>query len=453
MQQPVTYGRLLALAWPASVAAMITPLLGLVDATVLGYSARPLDVGAVGLASAIFSLAYWTFGFLRMSTSGLTAQAVGERNEPKVRRILVQSVGLGAVIGLLLVVLQYPFGELAFWLMTRGATVVPETVEAAETYYAIRIWGAPAALMTYGLLGWLTARGHTGLMMAVSVGLTLLNTVLDIWFVVGLDLGAAGVAAGTLIAEVTGAVLGLAAVAFVLSRNDGLQAHWREIDYLARRSLKRLLAVNLDIFIRTLILVGAIVWFIQRSAVYGDYVLSANQILFQFFLVTGLVLDGAAIAAEALVGQALGAKRRRTRHHRFYQTIRKSAVITVVVGLVMCALYLLFGTTLLDIAAPDPQINATARDYFGWIIISPIVVATAFQLDGYYIGATRSKALRDSMIVSGLFYIAAVLVLTRYFDNHGLWMAFGVFLIARAATLVALWGGFAKLIDEGQAED
>ena len=449
----ITYARVLALAWPASVAAMITPLLGLVDATVLGYSARPLDVGAVGLASAIFSLAYWTFGFLRMSTSGLSAQAAGARDEAKARRILVQSVGLGGAIGLVLVLLQWPFGELAFWGMTRGATVAPETIDAARDYYTIRIWGAPFALMTYGLLGWLTGRGQTGKMMAVSVSLTLINAVLDVIFVLVLDWGAAGVAAGTLIAETAGAILGLTAVGVVLARNDGLAAHWREIDYFARRSLKRLLAVNLDIFIRTLILVVAIAWFIQRSAVYGDYVLSANQVLFQFFLVTGLVLDGGAIAAETLTGQALGAPQRRMRKVRFTQTVVKSCVISAIAAIALSLGYLALGGPLLDLAAPDRAINATAHEYFGWIMISPIVVATAFQLDGIYIGATRSRALRDSMIISGALYVGAVLALTAAFDNHGLWLAFGVFLLARAATLIGLWGGFRKLIDHGLAED
>ena len=138
---PITYARVLKLAWPASIASLITPLLGLIDATVLGYSARPLDVGAVGLAAAIFTLAYWTFGFLRMSTAGLTAQAVGAGDEAKARRILAQSTGLGGIIGLLFVILQIPFGLFAFWLMSRGSTVETATVDAAEAYYAIRIWG------------------------------------------------------------------------------------------------------------------------------------------------------------------------------------------------------------------------------------------------------------------------------------------------------------------------
>jgi MATE family multidrug resistance protein len=446
--QPITFKQVFALAWPASVASMITPLLGLTDATVLGYSARPLDIGAVGLAGAIFSLAYWTFGFLRMSTAGLTAQAVGEGNEAKARRVLAQSVGIAAIVGLTLVILQGPFGTFGFWLMTGESTVEAATISAAKDYYAIRIWGAPFALITYGMLGWLTARGRTDLLMAIACAVTFLNMALDVLFVMGFQLGAAGVATGTLIAEIFGLFATLGAVAHVLHKHGGLGAHWQQIDYVARASLKRLLLINMDIFIRTLILVAAFVIFIRQSAVYGDLILSANQLLIQFFLLTGLALDGAAIAAETLVGQSLGQKKEELRRARFGEAVRKSSLLAAAGVGVAVLIYLLFSTPLLNLTAPDDAINRTAQTYFFWVVISPIVVGTAFQLDGIYIGATRSAALRNSMIVSGFFF-AIGLYLLMPFGNHGLWAAFSLFMIARAITLGIGWRGFEKLLKEG----
>ncbi len=453
MSEPITYARVIKLAWPASIASLITPILGLTDATVLGYSARPFDVGAVGLAAAIFSLAYWTFGFLRMSTAGLTAQAVGAGHEAKARRILAQSVGFGGALGLVLMLLQAPFGDLSFWLMTRGATVEAETIAAAEAYYNMRIWGAPVVLMTAGMLGWLTARGRTDLLMAIVVIMTFLNMGLDMLFVLKFDWAAKGIAAGTLIAEVTGAALAGLAILFVLKGNDGIKAHWCGIDYLSRRSMRRLAAVNVDIFIRTFILSLAYVYFVQQSGVFGDLTLSANQLLLQFFLVTGLALDGPAIAAETFVGQSLGAAKEEVRRDRFNEATRKTCIVGGMGALILSAFYVVFGDILINLTAPDPGINGAARDYFIWIVVSPIMVAAAFQLDGIYIGATRSQALRNSMIVSGIVYVIAINGFAPSLTNHGLWLAFTAFMLVRALTLILAWPGFALLVLNGLQEE
>ncbi len=447
--QPITYSDVIKLALPASIASMVTPMLGLADAAVLGYSSRPLDVGGVGLAAAIFSLAYWTFGFLRMSTAGLTAQAVGAGDEQRARRILAQSSGFGGLIGLVFVALQVPFGVVAFWLMTNGATVEAETISGAQDYYAMRIWGAPFVFINYACLGWLTARNRTDLLMGVFVFMVGLNILLDAWFVLGFDMGPKGIGLGTLIAEITGCLLAIAAVVHVMAKNGGVRAFWQDIDYFNRTTLKKLAGVNINIFIRTFVLVATFVYFIQRSAVYGDYILSANQLLIQFFLVTGLALDGAAIAAETFVGQSLGLSDGRQRVARFREAAWKPCVVGFGGAVLMVSLYLLFGDALLDLTAPDETINQVARDYFGWVIISPLIVAPSFMLDGIFIGATRVIALRNGMIVSGLVYLGAVFVLTPLWQNHGLWAAFGIFMIARAVTLGVAWPGFDRLMKDG----
>ena len=209
----IGYGEILRLAWPASVAASVTPLLGAVDVWALAQSARPLDIAAIGLGSVIFSLAYWTFGFIRMSVAGLTAQAVGAEDEAEARAALVRGGVIGACIGVALVVLQFPIGLAAFQLLGTGSEASAETLAHGRTYFDIRIWGAPFALASYAAFGWLTARGRTDFLMAASLFMTLLNIGLDYWFVMGLGWGAAGVAYGTLIAEIAGF---FAAMAFVL---------------------------------------------------------------------------------------------------------------------------------------------------------------------------------------------------------------------------------------------
>ncbi|MCI5045321.1 MAG: MATE family efflux transporter [Aquisalinus sp.] len=452
MSEPVTYRRALQLAVPASIASLITPILGLTDAAVLGYSPRPLDVGAVGLAAAIFSLLFWTFGFLRMSTAGLTAQAIGSDDEALARRTLAQSVALGALIGLILVVLQKPLGDLCFWFMTRGTSVVPETISAADDYYVVRIWGAPFVLAASGMMGWLTARGRTDMLMVIAVLTTSLNAGLDALFVLYYDLGAAGIAIGTLIAEIFSACLAALAIVLLLRRSGGLDAHWQGMDYFSVRALKRLLSVNLDIFIRTFILSVSYVYFIQRSGVFGDLTLSANQVLMQFFLVTGLALDGPAIAAETLVGQALGRKSEMQRRREFRDAVLKTSIIGAVGAFLLCGMYFVLDDILLDLVAPDPAINTAAREYFIWIALSPLAVAAAFQFDGIYIGATRSRALRNSMIVSALLYLLMISILTDPWGNHGLWVAFLAYMLVRAATLALAWPGFAFLLEQGQKE-
>ncbi|VAW03576.1 hypothetical protein MNBD_ALPHA05-1737, partial [hydrothermal vent metagenome] len=212
-----SYRRIFALAWPASVAASVTPLLGAVDVWALARSDRPLDIAAVGLAAVIFSLAYWSFGFIRMSVAGLTAQAVGAENETEARAALVRGAAIGGGVGLVFVLLQFPLGLLAFKALAIGTDVSAATFDAAREYYSIRIWGAPFALASYAAFGWLTARERTDYLMIVSVFITGLNIVLDYWFVIGLGWGAAGVAAGTLIAEVAGFFACLVFVALVLA--------------------------------------------------------------------------------------------------------------------------------------------------------------------------------------------------------------------------------------------
>ena len=431
----VTYGRILQLAWPASVAASVTPLLGAIDVWALGQSDRPLDIAAVGLGSVIFSLAYWTFGFIRMSVAGLTAQAAGADDEVETRAALARGAAIGGAIGLTLVVLQMPIGAIAFRLLAVGSEASPQTLSAGLDYFEIRIWGAPFALASYAAFGWLTARGRTDYLMAVSLFMTGLNIALNIWFVVGLGWGAKGVAAGTLIAEISGFLVALGFIALMLRRHGGLKSAWSAERFWAPAQMRRTLSINRDIFIRTLLLAFCFAWFVQRGGAFGDVTLAANQTLLQLFLFTGLALDGTAIAAETLVGQAMGARNRRLALQRYRSAVRKSFILAIGASFLFVAFYGIAGDALLALLIPDSAIQEAAHAYMPWVVISPFIVVIGFQLDGIFIGATRAREMRNSMIFSAFVFLPGSLWLAGALDNHGLWAAFSLYFLLRAASL------------------
>lgn len=429
------YGEVIALAWPASIAASVTPLLGAVDVWALARSARPLDIAAVGLAAVIFSLAYWTFGFIRMSVAGLTAQAAGGGRESEARAALVRGVAIGGAIGLALVTLQRPIAYVAFPLLGVGSEASEETLGAARAYFDIRIWGAPFALGTYAILGWLSARGRTDYLMATSIAITALNAALDWHFVFDRGWGATGVAAGTLIAEIAGFIIAAAFAARIMAAHGGVRANWALLEIFEPSMIRRTLSVNRDIFIRTLILASAYAWFVQRGGAFGDLTLAANQTLMQLFLLTGLALDGTAIAAETMVGRAVGAVDRKKGQADYRRAVRATFVIALASAGAFSLLYGIGGRSFVALLAPEGPIREEAERYLPWVAASPLIVAIGFQLDGVFIGATRAREMRDAMIVTALIFFPATLLLARYFDNHGLWAAFSLYFILRAATL------------------
>ena len=434
----VGYGEILRLAWPASVAASVTPLLGAVDVWALAQSDRPLDIAAIGLGSVIFSLAYWTFGFIRMSVAGLTAQAAGAEDEAEARAALVRGGVIGACIGVALVVLQLPIGLAAFQLLGTGSEASAETLAHGRTYFDIRIWGAPFALASYAAFGWLTAHGRTDFLMAASLFMTLLNIGLDYWFVMGLGWGAAGVAYGTLIAEIAGFFAAMAFVLILLKNHGGVKKHWRPQEFWKAERLSRTVSINFDIFIRTMLLAFCFAWFVQRSGAFGDVTLAANQALLQRFLFTGLALDGTAIEAETLVGRAIGTRDRATGQARYRQAVRKTFLLGCIAAVLFTFFYWAAGTPLIALLTPEGPIREDMNTFMPWVIVSPLIVVIGFQLDGIFIGATRSREMRDSMIISAPVFLAASVWLANSWGNHGLWAAFSLYFILRAVTL-AFW--------------
>ena len=425
------------LAWPASVAASVTPLLGAVDVWALGQSARPLEIAAVGLGSVIFSITYWTFGFIRMSVAGLTAQAVGADDERETRAALARGAIIGGTIGVALVAVMGPLGDMAMTLLSVDSAASKSTMQAARTYFDIRILGAPFALASYAAFGWLTARGRTDFLMIISVGMTVLNIGLDYWFVVELDRGADGVALGTLIAEVTGFLGSCGAIALILQKNGGIKRYWSLPALIEPGKFKRTLSVNRDIFIRTALLSFSFAWFTQRSSAFGDVTLAANQVLMQMFLFTGLALDGTAIAAETLIGRAIGNKDKSKGLAQFDAAIIATCVPALAAAIAFASLYAIAGVKIIGMLTPPGDIQSAAISFLPWVIISPLMVLVAFQLDGIFIGATKSRQMRDGMIISTLIFIPASMMLTERFANHGLWAAFSIYFLLRGLTLGA----------------
>ena len=436
LTKPLTIPDALRLAAPASLASMATPLLGLVDVWALGHSSRPLDIAAIGLGAVIFSIVYWTFGFIRMSVAGLGAQAHGRGDEAAVRAVLAQGIMIGLGAGVSLLVLHVPIGWLAFQLLGTGSNASAETFQAAQTYYSIRIWGAPFALGTYALFGWLTARGRTDYLMVASLTMTGVNIALDYWFVVGMGHGAAGVAYGTLIAELAGFAIAALFCVAVMKRKGGIRSYWHRNRITDRTMLRRTISVNFDIFLRTFLLAGSFAWFVQRGSAFGDVTLAANQALMQLFLLTGLALDGTAIAAETLVGQAIGANGAgQDRRLRLANAIRLTTIPAIITALLFALTYAMFRDPILGTLTPDGAIRAAARTYFPWVLISPLIVVLAFQLDGIFIGATRAREMRNGMIASTAVLIPTTILFADWYGNHGLWAAFSLYFLLRAATL------------------
>ena len=416
------------LAAPIIVSNFTVPLLGAVDTAVVGHLDEAYYLGAVAVAALIFNFLYWGFGFLRMSTTGFTAQAHGADDGDEVRAALARALIVAAGLALAILLLQRPVLAIALRLIEAS----PEVEEHARTYFAIRIWGAPAALGNYVVLGWFLGRQNARAGLALQVVINGLNIALDLVFVVGLGLAVAGVALATLIAEYAGLALGLVMVAVALRRLGG---RWRRARILDAPRLRRMAAVNRDIFVRTLCLVSAFAYLTAQGAKMGDAILAANAVLLNMVHFMSYGLDGFAHATEALVGRAVGARDRAA----YRGAVRASTALALATAAAFAAVFALFGAAIIDALTGVAEVRAAARAVLPWMIVAPLVSVWSYQLDGIFIGAVRSAEMRNAMIASLVVFVAAVTVLKPAMGNHGLWLAFLVFMAARTATLGAYW--------------
>ena len=419
----LSHKRVLKIAFPIVLSNATVPILGAVDTGVMGQLGQAAPIGAVGIGAIILGTLYWFFGFLRMGTTGMTSQALGAGDRAEVSALLMRALLIGSVAGLALIVLQGAF----FWAAVQLSPASPEVETMARRYMHIRIFSAPAAISLYGLTGWLIAQERTRAVFVMQLWMNGLNIGLDLWFVLGLGWGIEGVAVATFLAEWSGAALGLWLCRGAFS--GGAWRDWAQI-FHARR-LRHMAGVNGDILLRSLFLQAIFVSFLFLGARFGDVTLAANQVLLQFLEITAYALDGFAFAAEALVGQALGARNR--------PSLRRAVALSSFWGgLFMAALsllFLLFGRALIDIMTTAPAVRVAARLYLPYMVLAPLLGAASWMLDGVFIGATQTRDMRNMMALSFVIYLLALAALVPIFGNHGLWMALLVSFVARGVTL------------------
>ena len=419
----LTHRRILNIAVPVVLGNITVPLLGLVDTGVVGQMGLATPIGAVGIGAVILTGLYWIFGFLRMGTTGFAAQAIGAGDGAENASILIRALGIAAMGGLAIIILQTPLFAFGFWLSPASN----EVEVLARAYMQIRVWSAPFLIATFAMTGWLVAAERTRDILVIQLLMNGVNIGLDLLFVLGLGWGVQGVAVATVIAEISGCGLGLW---YCRAAFEG--APWRDrARLLDSAKLKRFASVNADIMIRSLLLQSIFMSFLFFGAGYGDTRLAANHILLQFLTVTAHAMDGFAFAAESLVGQAMGAKKR--------AAFRRAALLVSCwcfgAGLLLALMFWVFGGTIIDWLTTASDVRRAARDYLFYMALTPLLSAAPFMLDGIFIGATRTRDMRNMMVMSTVIYFAAVLILAPVFDNHGLWIALLISFAARGITL------------------
>jgi multidrug resistance protein, MATE family len=420
----VTRSHVFYIALPIILSNLSTPLLGLVDTAVIGNLGNPALIGAIAVGGMIFSFLFWGFGFLRMGTTGLVAQALGAGNQSEARAAFYRAFIVGASIGFLLLIFQLPI--IAFGLSIIDASEQVET--AALTYFQIRIWGAPLSLAHLAILGYLLGQQDTRSILIIQLLLNITNIILDFVFVVGLDLEVAGAAAATVLAECLALIVGLSIVLRKMKGSSLLIPSSQLIDTMA---LKRMFVVNRDIMIRTICLIFAFAWFTNEGAKSGDILLATNAILMQFVSFSAFFLDGFALAAESLVGNAVGARNKQ----QLKLSIIYSTQLSFMTAILVSTSFLIIGTTVIEILTNVREVRDAAATYLPWAIAAPVISIWCYLLDGIFIGATRTPEMRNAMIISLAAYLMGWWILADAFGNHGLWASLMIYFVARAASL------------------
>jgi MATE family multidrug resistance protein len=416
--KPVGHRRVFAIAGPAMLANLTTPLLGIVSTAAVGRLGDPHLLGGVAMASIAFDCIFWLFGFLRMATVAFTAQALGADDRIEVRAILLRALMLGAAIGLTLIALRTPLGLLVFSIMGGSDAVT----SAAKTYFFIPLWSAPLMLGNYVILGWLVGQARTAIALALQVGINLANMALTALLVLQLGFGISGAAIATVTAETAGFVAGFIAIRLVLDRQFSVP---RAILF-NREKLLRLFAVNRDIMIRTAALIAAFLFFTAQGARAGDLTLAANAVLNNFVMIGSFFLDGLATAAEQLCGQGFGARDRK----QFGRAVRLVIGWSAAFGVSVTLLFSFTGRALIDVITTSPEVRLAAREFMVLAALAPACGVLAYAFDGIFIGAAWARDMRNLMLAALAIYIAAWYVLTP-FGNAGLWIAFLAFLLSR----------------------
>jgi MATE family multidrug resistance protein len=436
---PLTRRSILAQAWPIMLGQTTVPLVGLVDTAVIGRTGDAAALAGVALGATIINFLFWAFGFLRMGMTGMTAQAAGADDPAEVEAMLWRGLGLGVVIGAVLFVLQIVLIPIAFALLAGGKGVDA----SAHAFVAARFFGAPAALGVFAINGWLIGLGRTRAALMLQIVMNAANIALDLIFVWHFDLGARGVGIGTSCAEWIALVTGLAIA--IGPHGAAMIGRIEAARLLDRLAIKRLIAVNGDIMIRTLALLLLFGWFTNAGARLGAGSLAANQVLMQFVSVSAFVLDGFAFTAEARVGAAIGARS----PGELRRAIRLTGEFCLATGLAFALAFLIVGRPAIDWLTSNVEVRGIAALMLPFAAIVPLIGAPAWLLDGIFIGATGGRALRNAAVIATALYIATDLAL-RPHGEAGLWWALTLSYVFRALALGAFLPGLVRSVDLAQ---
>jgi len=408
------------IAAPMILSNVSVPLLGMVDTGVTGHLESPTYLGAVAIGSTIFGFLYTGMNFLRMGTTGITAQRYGANDNDGLRVSLGQAVIVALLIAAVLIAIQVPVGQIAMSLI--GAE--PEVENFALQYFSIRIWSAPGTLANYVLIGWFLGLQNARVPLLIFLTINITNIILDLFFVLGLGMKVDGVALASVIAEYSGLLVGLGFAASALRKRTG---HWPLARLLNVRAYAAFFSINAHLFIRTMALMFTFAFVTAQGARLGGLVLAANAVLMNLQLLTSMALDGFAHAAEALVGKSIGQKDREA----LDRSVRLSLKWSLIFAVGFCVFYILAGPLLIRMLTDLSNVRETAMRYLPWLIVSPLISVWSFLYDGVYVGATRAREMRDIMVFSTVFVFLPAWYLLQGFGNHGLWLAFTFFMASR----------------------
>ena len=410
------------------IANISTPLLGLVDTAVMGHLDNASFLAAVALAGLIFNFLFWGFGFLRMGTAGLSAQAFGANNTLELNAILLRAMVLAVSISLLLLVFQQSIAAFSFYLIN-----CDDSIESlARQYFDIRIWSAPASLCQYVILGWFLGRQNTTNPLLIVVTTNVCNICLDLLFVVHYGMNTEGVALASVLAEYTGLIFGI----LLIIRNIPASSRSLSWSYLFQADkIKAMLLINSHLFVRTLCLIFTFSFFTVQGAKFGSAILAANAVLMNFQTFMAYALDGFAHAAEALIGRALGAKNKAL----FQQSIKTTALWSLLVTLLFTLTFNFAGQGIINMLTHLTEIREPAYEYLPWLIALPLISFSSFLLDGVFIGATLSRQMRDCILLSLFLVFFPSWYYTQDLANHGLWLALSLFMLMRSFIMLGYY--------------
>ncbi|MCF6288758.1 MAG: MATE family efflux transporter [Proteobacteria bacterium] len=419
------YKKIFTIAIPMILSAISIPMLGIVDTVILGHLDSPKYLAAINVGATIFNVLFWGFGFLKMSTTGLIAQSLGENNQNKINLQLTQALLIAVIIALALLILQKWLG----YYLIRFTSSQGIVADMAHEYFAIRIFSAPATLIIYVFVGYFLAIQKSKVVLIIMLVNQVGNMLLDYILVMKFNYGIAGVAYGSLISEYLALLTGF----YYLFKTKYKAPQLQQLkDWLSQKEeIKQFFMLNRDIFIRTLCLMTVFALMTKGSARLGELSLAGNAVLLNFFYLMSYGLDGFAHAVESLCGKCYGARDKK----QFKAIIRSAFILSFTVAISFSLLYLLFGKQLINLLTSIESVQNYSYDYILWLVIIPLIALPSFVYDGIFVATTNAKIMRNSMVIATIFCYIPLWYLLRRFDNHGLWIAFLGFFIVRSTSI------------------